>query len=231
MVIGWVMIFFFNHMRFTPPAVFMALGYLGGVAAVYNLFRTGAAAVSPDDPDEASGDAWGLVQGERAELEREKRTLLKAIKEAEFDREMGKLSARDAEHMIRNYRARAIAVIKMLEDASSQPATVREQIEREVKARLAFDAVAAKGASKAAKRKQSKKAAQAAINAARAAAAAGMSGEAAAKIAAEAAAQADADGDKPDGDGKPAEAAASEAAEAAPEARELRDDQEKEATP
>ncbi len=81
---------------------------------------------------------------ERDELEREKRTLLKAIKEAEFDHGMGKLSKRDADEMIATYRARAIEVIKELERLEAGEAgTVRERIEREVKARLELDGKAA----------------------------------------------------------------------------------------
>ena len=43
---------------------------------------------------------WGRPIGARGELEKEKRTLLKAIKEAEFDLAMGKLSKADADEMI-----------------------------------------------------------------------------------------------------------------------------------
>ena len=72
--------------------VVLCLGYLAVVASVYSLWRTGA---------RGSRRRRGLVEAgparARGELEREKKTLLKAIKEAEFDRDMGKLSKADAD--------------------------------------------------------------------------------------------------------------------------------------
>jgi hypothetical protein len=136
LLIGWTFILFVNGFHFTAPVVFVCLGYGAGVASVYTLFRTGASAVSPGE-DEAGGDAsWDRPVGVRSELEREKKALLKAIKEAEFDLQMGKLSKVDADAMIGEYRARAIAVIRELERKDGAEGSVREQIEREVRARL-----------------------------------------------------------------------------------------------
>ena len=103
---------------------------------VYNLWRTGAAVAMVDDAEAAA--SWGRPIGPRTELEREKKTLLKAIKEAEFDHQMGKLSKADADHMMAVYRARAIELIKALEQTAG--GSVREQIERELRARLEVDA-------------------------------------------------------------------------------------------
>jgi hypothetical protein len=134
-----------NHFHITAPLVFVCLGYLAVIATIYNLWRTGAAAVdSSEDEDDST---WAKPAGALGELEREKRTLLKAIKEAEFDREMGKLSQRDADEMIRGYRARAIEVIKEIDQLGLGAAgTVREQILREVRARVQLDARPAKRA-------------------------------------------------------------------------------------
>jgi len=120
----------------------MCLGYLAVVATVYNLWRTGAVAV---DTGEDEDSTWAKPAGLIGELEREKRTLLKAIKEAEFDHEMGKLSKVDADAMIQMYRHRAIEVIKELERVSGITVgvgTKREQIEREVRARLEVESKA-----------------------------------------------------------------------------------------
>lgn len=135
LLVGWGLILFYNNFNVTVPLLFVCLGYAAGVGAVYALFRTGASAVAagPDDDDESS---WGRPVGARAELEREKKALLKAIKEAEFDLQMGKLSKVDAEAMIARYRAQAIAVIRELDHKEGEAATAREQIEREVRARL-----------------------------------------------------------------------------------------------
>jgi len=153
LVAGWMFIFWENRFHFTPPVIVIALGYLAVVSTVYNLWRTGVAAAGGEQDE----GGWGRPAGARSELEREKKTLLKAIKEAEFDHEMGKLSQRDLDEMIARYRAQAIEVIKELERMDAgQAATAREQIDREIKARLALDD---KPAAKAkAKAKQAKKA-------------------------------------------------------------------------
>src|SRR5882672_7997551 len=77
-MLGWVFVVWSNKFHITAPVVFVCLGYLAVVSTVLNLWRTGAAAVAPDDPDEG---AWGRPIGAAGELEKEKRTLLKAIKE------------------------------------------------------------------------------------------------------------------------------------------------------
>ena len=75
-----------------------------------------------------------LSERARAGLEREKMLLLRSIKELEFDRAMGKLSAKDFEQMSQRLRTRAIALMKQLDEGSSG---YREVIERELRARLA----------------------------------------------------------------------------------------------
>jgi hypothetical protein len=106
LALGWLFILTVNNFHLDAPVVFACLGYLAVVTIVYNLWRTGAAVAAPAPSGE--DDAWDRPIGARGELEKEKRSLLKAIKEAEFDREMGKLSQADADGMIRKYRARAI---------------------------------------------------------------------------------------------------------------------------
>jgi hypothetical protein len=145
LVIGWLFIAWQNRFHITAPLVFVCLGYLAVVMTVVNLWRTGASAVARD---QYGAEAWARPIGERDELEREKRTLLKAIKEAEIDRDMGKLSPAEAATMIHNYRARAIEVIKALEGHQRDSASVREKIEREVKARLELAEKGQKGGAK-----------------------------------------------------------------------------------
>jgi hypothetical protein len=143
LLVGWAFIVWQNKFHVTAPVFFVCVGYLAVVMTVVNLWRTGAAAMATDD-----GGEWAKPLGARGELEREKKALLKAIKEAEFDHQMGKLSKADADGMIQTYRARAIEVIKQLEtfdevgmnvDPAGRPLGqlgVRDQIAREVKARL-----------------------------------------------------------------------------------------------
>ena len=68
----------------------------------------------------------------RAALEREKALALRAIKELEFDRAMGKVSEKDFTEMSGRLRARAARLIRQL-DASG---TYREQIEKEIEKRV-----------------------------------------------------------------------------------------------
>ena len=138
LLMGWVFIIWKNHFHISAPLVFVCLGYLAVVATIYNLWFTGAAAVASSEDE---GDStWAKPAGALGELEREKRTLLKAIKEAEFDHQMGKLSQRDVDDMIRTYRARAIEVIKEIDRLGHGTAdSTREQIMREVRARLELE--------------------------------------------------------------------------------------------
>jgi hypothetical protein len=137
LVLGWVFILWQNRFHITVPVVVIGLGYFAVVATVANLWRVGASAVAPEDN---SPEAWTRPIGARGELEKEKKTLLKAIKEAEFDLAMGKLSKADADEMIRTYRARAIEVIKEIDRIDAGHADgPREAIKREVQARIAID--------------------------------------------------------------------------------------------
>jgi hypothetical protein len=143
LVIGWLFIAWQNHFRITAPTAFVCIGYLAVILTIYNLWRTGAATVDTSEDEDDS--TWAKPAGALGELEREKRTLLKAIKEAEFDRDMGKLSQRDADDMIRGYRARAIEVIKEIDLLGHGGiGTVREQILREIRARVQLEGKAAK---------------------------------------------------------------------------------------
>ncbi|HEY3354957.1 MAG TPA: zinc ribbon domain-containing protein [Polyangia bacterium] len=93
------------------------------------LYRTLAAlaAERPDPPAQRVGGA------RRRELDREKRILLKAIKELEFDHAMGKLSDGDFQELVGRYRARAIAVLRQLDEGDL---SYRELVERDLARRL-----------------------------------------------------------------------------------------------
>ena len=136
---GWLFVAWQNHFHISAPLVFVCFGFLAVLTTVANLWRTGAAAVTGDEQDNDS--TWAKPAGALGELEREKRTLLKAIKEAEFDHQMGKLSKLDVDDMIRTYRARAIEVIKEIDRLETgATGTPREQIMREVRARIELEA-------------------------------------------------------------------------------------------
>jgi hypothetical protein len=68
----------------------------------------------------------------RAALEREKVLSLRAIKELEFDRAMGKLSDEDWQEMSSRLRARAAGLIRQLDAGAGY----RDRIERDLSKRL-----------------------------------------------------------------------------------------------
>lgn len=70
----------------------------------------------------------------RAALEQDKQQVLRAIKELEFDRAMGKVGESDFEELRARLRARALALLRQLEQGDSP---YRALIERELRARLA----------------------------------------------------------------------------------------------
>ena len=75
-------------------------------------------------------------QRTRAALEREKFLTLRAIKELEFDRAMGKVSEADWHEMSGRLRVRATGLMRQLDAGSGY----REQIERDLAKRLASGA-------------------------------------------------------------------------------------------
>jgi hypothetical protein len=93
--------------------------------------------LSPLVSDPADIAQEPLSERARAVLEREKALALRALKELEFDRSMGKVSQADFDEMAGRLRARALSFMKQLdEDASGY----RSVIERELQARLAASA-------------------------------------------------------------------------------------------
>ena len=101
---------------------------MGAVAlAALAMLRTVSPLVSPVD------DRTAMV-GERTRvaLEREKMLTLRAIKELEFDRAMGKLSEEDFREMGGRLRARAARLMRQLDAGAGY----REKIERDLSKRL-----------------------------------------------------------------------------------------------
>jgi hypothetical protein len=104
-------------------AIVAAAGYAG-----YALFRTLHPLVS-----EGAGEEATMVAGRtRAALERDKMLTLRAIKDLEFDRAMGKVAENDFEVMRDRLRARALRLITQLDGATAY----REMIERDLAARV-----------------------------------------------------------------------------------------------
>ena len=116
--------------RGTPPAnvlfICLAIGAAGAAAFAFYRMLWPLASVEESGAPEMFGGRT------RAALEREKALALKAIKELEFDRAMGKVSEADWQEMTGRLRARALRLIRQLDEGS---AAYRELIERELNAR------------------------------------------------------------------------------------------------
>jgi len=140
-VVGWAFIAWHNHFYLTPAFVILAIGWAASISTLYFLWRVGAAGADAA----ATREDWWLAIGHQEELEREKRALLKTIREIEFDQQTGKLSPHDAQEMIQVVRVRAIDVMKAL-DAVEQGGGARAEIEREVRARLEIEKARKAGA-------------------------------------------------------------------------------------
>ena len=74
-----------------------------------------------------------LSERMRLELEREKALTLRSIKELEFDKAMGKVSPQDFDDMAARLRARALGLMRQLDEGSTP---YRDVIEKELAARL-----------------------------------------------------------------------------------------------
>jgi hypothetical protein len=165
-VVGWILILYVNQWHLGVPAVMLCLGWVALLAVGRFLWQAGVSAAVEGERGDDEG--FDIAPTRRDELMREKRVLLKALKELEFDHQMGKLSAVDAETIRQLYRGRAIDIIKQLETmgegetaGADDAASIRDEIDRELRARLDVLEAQHKGAAEARseKKKKSKKAA------------------------------------------------------------------------
>ena len=116
-----------------PVVLGLLVAAIGSAAWVgFTVYRTVWPLTAPDFEDRTE-----VIAGRtRAALEREKTLVLRAIKELEFDRAMGKVSEPDFKEMGGRLRARAIALIKQLD--VDMPGYL-EAIERELSERLGLE--------------------------------------------------------------------------------------------
>jgi hypothetical protein len=115
----------------TPEQLILLSFTIGaaGVAAAA-LYRT----LAPLAAQDLSVFREPLTDRSRAALAREKMLALRSIKELEFDRAMGKVSPKDFEEMAGRLRARALVLMKQLDEGGT---AYRDLVERELAARLA----------------------------------------------------------------------------------------------
>jgi hypothetical protein len=99
-----------------------------GLAALC-FYRMLAPLVAPH----ADVERQPLSERTRLDLEREKALTLRSIKELEFDKAMGKVSAQDFDEMAARLRARALDLMKRLDEGATP---YRDVIEKELAQRL-----------------------------------------------------------------------------------------------
>jgi len=142
---GCLMILDVNRWRLGAPVFLLWIGWLSIILTVWYLWRAGMTAARDDDPMDEE-EFWRPI-GRRDELLLEKRSLLKALKEIEFDHQLGKMSDKDAGELSGVYRARAIEIIKALDELEGDgEVSVSDQIDREIRARLEVMEAQGKGA-------------------------------------------------------------------------------------
>lgn len=151
LLIGWGFSLHINNWHLTVPVFMLWLAWLGALFTVRLLWGVGIAVAG-----EAGGKSMqelDVTEARRIELQEEKKSLIRAIKEIEFDRDLGKMSDDDASEMMRYYRARAIEVIKELAGSPDDSLSVQERIDRDLAARLAIEGAVSKGGQKARKKR------------------------------------------------------------------------------
>jgi hypothetical protein len=105
------------------PVVLLSALMLAAVLVAMATLRAVRPLVSPSD------DRTQMVgERTRAALEREKMLALRAIKELEFDRAMGKVSDDDFQQMSVRLRARASRLMRQLDAGASYRSRIEEEI-------------------------------------------------------------------------------------------------------
>ena len=116
---------------FAPPAspvalLFLSLAIAAAGASATALHMMLSALAGRSAPE------TGVSGSVRETLEREKFLVLRSIKDLEFDRAMGKMSAADAAPLEARLRARAIAIMRELDGRESVRARVEADLARQL---------------------------------------------------------------------------------------------------
>lgn len=113
----------------SPAAIILlSLTVVATSLVALGFYRALAPLAAPDRAESPQAIAGRT----RAALEREKTLVLRSIKELEFDFAMGKIAKGDFDEMVGRLRARAIGLMRQLDNASGY----RSDIERELQLRL-----------------------------------------------------------------------------------------------
>ena len=124
------------HFRINAAALFLVGAGSSLLVAGWLLVKTALSfdlEVTPL-PSQATDD-----ERRRAQLVQEKKLLLKAIKEMEFDRDTGKVEPAEAEQAIHRYRTRALEILEAMEPEHDErwEAVIETELQRRLARQLA----------------------------------------------------------------------------------------------
>jgi hypothetical protein len=128
-LIGATIVVFFAKGQTAAAIILLSLSVFAAAAIGLAALRAFGPLAGMLRADASSAAIGGRT---RAALEREKVLALRAIKELEFDRAMGKMSEKDFIEMSGRLRARAARIIRQLDAGGSY----RERIEKEIEKRI-----------------------------------------------------------------------------------------------
>ena len=131
-LIGATVVVFISRGETPAGIILLSLIIFGAAIVGYAAWRTFVPFAGADEPVGPQ-----ILGGRtRSALEREKALVLRAIKDLEFDRAMGKVSEKDFNEMSARLRVRAAGLIRQLDAGASY----REQIEKELENRVSAPA-------------------------------------------------------------------------------------------
>ncbi|MEM6992413.1 MAG: hypothetical protein AAF721_18010 [Myxococcota bacterium] len=113
--------------RLEPPTIAMIIAAGGLALLLHTLYRMVMALARPTSAAVVAHEA-GLVGVGNRELREEKRRVLRAINELQFDFEMGKLSEQDYRSVREVYELRAIEVMRQLDGDKGVHPRVEEDL-------------------------------------------------------------------------------------------------------
>jgi hypothetical protein len=135
-----------RHLRLAVPALWLAAlvaaGLLSGIQLVFLVLAAGVLvlvitlswiSVQSLTGSASLGFEEALGMGAPSKAEEEKRAVLRALKDLEYERSVGKISPEDYAELSAKYRAEAKRLIQTLDEAL---APARQEVERALKRRL-----------------------------------------------------------------------------------------------
>jgi hypothetical protein len=129
-LIGATVVVFISRGETPAGVILLSLIIFGAAIVGYAAWRTFAPFAGAEDPT-----APQMLGGRtRAALEREKTLVLRAIKDSEFDRAMGKISEKDFAEMSTRLRIRAAGLIRQLDAGAGYRAQIEKELAKRVSA-------------------------------------------------------------------------------------------------